>query len=85
MTADLDIHVAVRDQVLLLPVEALLDRKGSNATVRLADSGKKGGKAGKREIRLGLSSDSEVEVLSGLDEGTEVRIAPPAVDNALKM
>jgi multidrug resistance efflux pump len=85
MTADLDIHVAVREQALLLPVEALLDRKGSIATVRLADAGKQGGKAGKREIRLGLSSDSEVEVLSGLDEGTRVRIAPPAVDNAMKM
>ncbi|MEB3237740.1 MAG: efflux RND transporter periplasmic adaptor subunit [Candidatus Sericytochromatia bacterium] len=85
MTADLDVHVAIRQNVLLLPVEALLDRKGGRARVQLAMADGKSRKGKQRDIRIGMSSDSEIEVISGLEEGARVRIAPPGVDNALKM
>ncbi|MEB3298232.1 MAG: efflux RND transporter periplasmic adaptor subunit [Candidatus Sericytochromatia bacterium] len=85
MTADLDIHVAVRERALVLPVEALQSRKGNKAKVQLAGKGREKDKASSRNIKLGLASDSEVEVLSGLVEGDRVLVAPPAVENSFRM
>ena len=111
MSADLDIQITTRKQVVALPVEAVTRLKGDMATVQIVVSmpekrtrskPKKeghrekegsvtprgsGGKDGdRRKVRLGLSTDSLVEIVSGLKPGEQVRIQPPSsADNAFRM
>ncbi len=139
MTADLDIQVTTRKNVLLLPVEAVNRGRGDEATVTLpgkpGDGKDKKGKDGKdakadgsgkdikatkgggdsaktasagasgkgrggrgpggkkdaegdgitRNIKIGLSNDHQVEIVSGLKEGEKVIIKPAsAADNSMK-
>ncbi len=111
MSADLDIQITTRKQVVALPVEAVTRLKGDMATVQIVVSmpekrtrskPKKeghrekegsvtprgsGGKDGdRRKVRLGMSTDSLVEIVSGLKPGEQVRIQPPSsADNAFRM
>ena len=93
MSADLDIRITTRKQVVALPVEAVTRLKGDAATVQVVASGsaqpkKKPGEGpgDRRKVRLGLSTDSMVEIVSGLKAGEQVRIQPPSSsDNAFRM
>jgi len=93
MSADLDIRITTRKQVVALPVEAVTRMKGDAATVQVVASGsaraesRAEGRAGeRRKVRLGLSTDSMVEIVSGLKAGERVRIQPPSSsDNAFRM
>jgi|GEM_PF-874506 len=59
--ADISIEVIRKDNILLLPLSALL----GNRQVVLY----KGGKALKREVRIGLRNHKNFEILSGVTEG----------------
>ena len=111
MSADLDIQITTRKQVVALPVEAVTRLKGDMATVQIVVSMPEkrtrskptkeghrekegsvtprgsGGKDGdRRKVRLGMSTDSLVEIVSGLKPGEQVRIQPPSsADNAFRM
>lgn len=78
MTVSVDIEVAQRRGALLLPVGALSDSAGPEATdgsvLRI-----EGGRAVRRPVRLGLRSGGWAEVLEGLSVGDRVVAAPAAV------
>ncbi|MDO8424868.1 MAG: efflux RND transporter periplasmic adaptor subunit, partial [bacterium] len=70
MTADIVIKTASRENVLLIPKEAIADRDGKT-TVQII----RGDALEEKEIAIGLKgSDDMVEVISGLAEGEEVAI-----------
>jgi len=70
MTADVIIKTASKENVLIVPTGALKE-KGGRVTVDVLEDGV----IKEREIRIGLrGNDSEVEVLSGLEEGEIVII-----------
>ena len=76
MTARVDILIAERDNVLLLPVNAVFEVEGTTTvTVQL---GRLGSEA--RRVELGASNDRFVEVLRGLDEHDRVLLAQPGSD-----
>lgn len=68
MFAKLTIVVARRSGALAIPREALVDGSGASAFVI------KDGKAAKRELKLGLTTDQEAEVLEGLQPGESVAV-----------
>lgn len=72
MTANLSFVVASRRDVVLVPAEAIQSRDGR--TQVLVPSGADA-EATEREIKLGISDGSRVEVLAGLNAGDKV-LAP---------
>ena len=83
MSADLDIFVQKRPNVLLLPVQAVTRERGRTGFVTFVSKGPDGRwRKEKRTITLGASSDQQVEVASGLAEGDQVQVDPAsAKDN----
>jgi HlyD family secretion protein len=77
MSADLDIFIQKRPNVLLLPVEAVVRDKREKGHVTVVKKTKDGQWAKeRRDVTLGTSSDHQVEVVSGLTEGEKVYIDP---------
>jgi len=67
MTADLIIKTASRENVLLVPEEAVQTKDGKTMVMILEN-----GQAKEREVVLGLEGNDYFEVISGLQEGEEV-------------
>lgn len=78
MSADLDIYVQNKPNVLLLPVEAVLrDGDALKGKVTLVTRAQNGAwQKTTRDVTLGASSDSQVEVVAGLAAGDQVLIDP---------
>jgi HlyD family secretion protein len=76
MTADVRIMVATLAGVLVLPIEAVRKEEGKSHVqlVVVGADGKK--KTEKTEVKLGKSNDREVEIVSGVSEGSEVVVDP---------
>lgn len=67
MGGDAEIILSEKENVLTIPAEALIKREKN--FVWIVDSE---GKARKKEVETGLSTDEEVEIISGVEEGTEI-------------
>jgi multidrug efflux pump subunit AcrA (membrane-fusion protein) len=86
MTADVRIRLEEKPGVLSLPIEAVVDEKGKSYVTRVIDGADGKQATEKVEVALGARNDREVEVLSGLDEGSRVLINPAsAAANETKM
>ncbi len=68
MTADADVIIAERKNVLTLPRRSI--RATANATINL--SVMQNGRTASRNVKIGLVGDLNVEILSGLQEGDQV-------------
>lgn len=68
MTADADVIVAERKNVLTLPRRSI--RATANATINL--SVVQNGQTTSRSVKLGLVGDQNVEIISGVQEGDQV-------------
>lgn len=69
MTARADIQLGDRPDVLLVPINAVFDRQGVLVSHVIDRSGVE-----TRPVQLGESSDVEVEVVAGLQEGERVSL-----------
>ena len=67
MTANLDIVTAKKDNVIMIPFQALKEKDGRKFVQVLED-----GVAKNVFVKVGLRGDVEVEIISGLEEGWEV-------------
>src|SRR5690606_526025 len=75
MTAQVEILVTQLADVLCVPVQAILQFKGTDYIyVRTADGG-----FARREVKLGLTNDKLIEVQDGIREGDEVALNPVAL------
>ncbi len=70
MTANLDIEVARKDNVLRVPLRALQEESGKQYVQVLA-----GGKAVRKEVQTGIESNDYAEVVNGLNDGDAVIIS----------
>lgn len=70
MKGDADIEVSSRGSALTIPVEALFSEGGTDFVYAVKD-----GKLAKVEITVGATTDTEVEVLSGLSAGDTVALS----------
>jgi len=69
MTADIEIEVELKENVIAIPKEALKRRSGNR--VVMVRNGKK---IEERVVEIGIEGDDYVEILSGLAEGEEIII-----------
>lgn len=67
MSANASIIIASKNDVLYVPSSAVVQQNGSNAVRKLVD-----GQMQYVEVETGLSTDSGIEIVSGLNEGDEV-------------
>jgi HlyD family secretion protein len=72
MTVSVNVDAGRRDRALVVPTDAVRDPTGQPWVLAVA-----GGRAERREVRLGLRGDALVEVTAGLTAGEAV-IAPAA-------
>lgn len=79
MTARATISVGERNNVIIAPLSAIKEEKGQKYVQVVA-----GGKTQNAYIKVGLSDDENIEVVSGLDEGTQIVVpsARKAVTNS---
>lgn len=70
MTASVDITVQKKENVLLVPNEALKMREGETKVVVLKD-----GKGEVRTVKTGMTDGESTEITSGLEEGEDVVLA----------
>jgi HlyD family secretion protein len=71
MTANAEILLEERKQVLAIPEAAVIYGRDKTASVEIPDTAQKTGKR-KMAIRAGISNGAKTEVLEGLREGQEV-------------
>jgi len=74
MSAEIEVILAVHEDVLLLPVAAVVETEDGNYCWVSAN-----GQSVKRAVELGDSNDVFIEVLSGIVEGEEVVLNPAAL------
>jgi len=80
MTADVTIAVASKENALIVPLRAI-ETEGERATVqRLV-----GGRTERVAVTLGMMTDTEVEITSGLSEGDVVLVAAGPVPGSTAM
>jgi len=75
---DVDILVSSVNNVIKVPAEAIISDKYDKSYTLVNE----GGVAKEREIKIGIQSDTEVEVLEGLKKGDKVILNPGSVVKA---
>jgi RND family efflux transporter MFP subunit len=82
MTADVKIHIELKQNVLKLPIEAVVKEKGKAYVMKVLDEVQQGQKARtlRVEVQPGARNDRDQEILSGLAEGDRVLIKPASAD-----
>lgn len=71
--ADVDILLGEKNGVISVPTEALKSAKGGKTLVYVVGSN---GKVTEKEVKVGLQSDVNAEILSGVNEGEKVILNP---------
>lgn len=69
MTAEVEIVIASQKNALIVPLRAIQSEDGKSYVSRLV-----GDQVEQVEVELGIMTDTEVEILSGLEEGDVVRV-----------
>ena len=67
MAASVSIIVEAKDNVLLIPSSAIQKQNGQSVVTVLEN-----GKERQKQVEVGISSDTQTEIISGLSEGEEV-------------
>ena len=74
MTANVSFLVRRKDDAVLVPVGAVKDAPGGKRVVSVP-SAEKNGKPETREVKIGIETDEQVEIVSGLAAGDKVLVA----------
>ena len=74
MSASVDIDTAAKQNVLLIPVEAL-QTSGTDHYVTVQTGSGKNAKTSRVKVGVGLMNDTSVEITSGLSEGQQVVVS----------
>jgi HlyD family secretion protein len=69
MTGSADVVVAMKEAAVVVPFEAVVEKKGKKYLFRVED-----GKARLTEVRVGLTTEEDVEILEGIKTGDRVVI-----------
>ena len=74
MTVSVEVEVGQRTGALVLPRASIRDLAGAAPHVLV----KKGGRAERLDVKVGIVGDERVEILEGVDETTQVIRSPPS-------
>ncbi|OGG00022.1 hypothetical protein A2Y99_02165 [Candidatus Gottesmanbacteria bacterium RBG_13_37_7] len=67
MAGDLNFTIRSKDNVLFLPLKYVKEKDGKKYVEMMIN-----GKKEKKYVTVGMETDEDIEIISGLDEGTEV-------------
>jgi membrane fusion protein, macrolide-specific efflux system len=82
MTADVRVHLDAKPDTLVVPIEAVIKESGRTYVSKIVD----GKSPEKVEVTLGLRNYREVEITSGVSEGTRLLLRPgSATENETKI
>jgi HlyD family secretion protein/macrolide-specific efflux system membrane fusion protein len=85
MTAEVRVHIETRQDVLTLPIEAVVKEENKQYVNKLVVAGANK-KSERVAVEVGGHNDREIEIVSGLSAGDKVLIKPAsAADNELKL
>ncbi len=85
MTADVRIHIETKNNVLSLPIEAVVKENGKSYVNHVITDAKGKQTTEKVEVTVGVRNDRDVVVETGLKEGDKVLIKPAsASENEMK-
>jgi HlyD family secretion protein len=79
MSARVEIFVDYAPNALIVPVQVVANRSGKKVCFAI-----NGGKSVEREVKTGLFNDTWVQILEGLNEGEEVMLNPPRINETKK-
>jgi HlyD family secretion protein/macrolide-specific efflux system membrane fusion protein len=77
MTADVRVHIEEKSQAITVPIESVR-REGGKAFVKRVVASEKAKHTERVEVVIGTENDRFAEVISGLGEGDDVLLDPPA-------
>jgi macrolide-specific efflux system membrane fusion protein len=77
MTADVRVHIEEKSQAITVPIESVR-REGGKAFVKRVVASDKAKHTERVEVVIGTENDRFAEVVSGLGEGDDVLLDPPA-------
>ena len=77
MTADVRIHIEEKAEAITVPIESVR-REGGKAFVKKVVASEKAKHTERVEVVIGTQNDRFAEVVSGLGEGDDVLLDPPA-------
>jgi hypothetical protein len=77
MSAKVEILVEQLDDVIIVPVQVVANRRGKKVCYIATPEGPK-----EREVQTGAFNDTFVQIVNGLQEGEEVLLNPPRVTEA---
>jgi multidrug efflux pump subunit AcrA (membrane-fusion protein) len=83
MTADVRIHIEEKPNAVTVPIESVRREAGKAFVKRVVDQEKQR-HTERVEVVLGTQNDRFAEVISGLREGEQVLLDPPAATKAEK-
>lgn len=80
MTADVNIHIETKKNVLTLPIEAVVKEKGEYYVHRVLGNATKDAKVrvDKVKVKVGTRNDRNQEIISGISAGDRILIKPPS-------
>lgn len=93
MTVNAEIFVAKKENVLMLPVEAIQQKDGKSFVIPVREeNGAYPGNNNKKgpapiemiEVKTGISNDEYIEILSGLNEGDMV-LVPTSSNSSIRV
>ena len=79
MSARVEIFVDYAPNALIVPVQVVANRSGKKVCFTV-----NGGKSIEKEVKTGLFNDTWVQILEGLNEGEEVMLNPPRINETKK-
>jgi len=79
MSARVEIFVDYAPNTLVVPVQVVANRSGKKVCFTV-----NGGKSIEKEVKTGLFNDTWVQILEGLNEGEEVMLNPPRINETKK-
>jgi hypothetical protein len=79
MSARVEVFVDYAPNALVVPVQVVANRSGKKVCFVV-----NGGKSVEKEVKTGLFNDTWVQILEGLNEGEEVMLNPPRINETKK-
>ncbi|MBE3144639.1 MAG: hypothetical protein IMZ61_12075, partial [Planctomycetes bacterium] len=79
MSARVEVYVDYAPNALVVPVQVVANRSGKKVCFAVNS-----GKSVEKEVKTGLFNDTWVQILEGLNEGEEVMLNPPRINETKK-
>ncbi|AEE96695.1 efflux RND transporter periplasmic adaptor subunit [Mahella australiensis] len=82
MTADVEIIAAQKDNIVIVPIEAVMERNGKKFVIIYDEANTTLQQNNMREVKTGINNESYIEITEGLKKGEKVMLTSAASQNS---